>query len=672
MSALISVIIPIYKVERYLDRCIKSVVNQSYKNLEIILVDDGSPDNCGIICDSWAKRDERIVVLHKENGGLSSARNEGMKLAHGDYYLFIDSDDWVYSTLCEGALNDCYKYNADIVVFGYVKVNENNGRVLDVDCPIDCEIIDSEEGIKRLVSSELQNYAWNKLYKAELFNNIEYPEGKVWEDIGTTYKVFAKASIILLTNRILYNYVVRDGSITMLPSSKAILDIFELRYQQYLNLLNLKPNLGQLCLPQLCISAVEVCIRLGKNAETIGALEFLRSVKGQLKIKNYKIRLIWANEQVFFILFNILNRNRSKLKYLKNRVKKVRQYLVCKHTFISSLKKKFIKKESLSINNTCVPICYIIGLPDHDNLGDHAITLASKRMIKKYNSVYTIHTISENNYWKLRTSLKKNIKKEDIIVLHGGGNIGNQYMYIENIRRDVIKKFSSYRKIIFPQTVYFTNNKQGEKVYRSSGKLYKKANKLTIFAREKYSFDILKNLCGESKVKLCPDIVLSLSEENYTQGERKGIMLCLRIDREAVITYEERLYIRTIIENYSHDIYDSDTCIKEYCDEKKGEQEVYKKLNQFSGYQLIITDRLHGMVFAALTKTPCVAISNYNTKIKGVFDWIKKLNYISYIENISKMEEAIDKVLYAQDNFTEVFSQIEDEFKDLKNYLINM
>ena len=110
----ISVIVPVYKVEKYLDRCVESIVNQTYKNLEIILVDDGSPDNCPVMCDEWAEKDERIRVIHKENGGLADARNAGMNIATGDYIGFVDSDDWIEPNMYEVLLKNALKYDADI------------------------------------------------------------------------------------------------------------------------------------------------------------------------------------------------------------------------------------------------------------------------------------------------------------------------------------------------------------------------------------------------------------------------------------------------------------------------------------------------------------------------------------------------------------------------------
>ena len=124
----ISVIIPVYKVEKYLNRCVESVINQTYKNIEIILVDDGSPDNCPKICDEWAKKDKRIKVIHKENGGVSSARNEGLKIASGEFVQFVDSDDYIQTTFCENLVKATMS-DVDLVISGFTIINEENHRI---------------------------------------------------------------------------------------------------------------------------------------------------------------------------------------------------------------------------------------------------------------------------------------------------------------------------------------------------------------------------------------------------------------------------------------------------------------------------------------------------------------------------------------------------------------
>lgn len=209
----ISVIIPIYNVENYLKRCIDSVINQTYKNLEIILVDDGSKDNCGKICDEYAKVDSRIQVIHKINGGLSDARNAGLKVATGDYIYYIDSDDYIDNDMLEIMKKNLEKYNADISICGIYKECENGNYTLKRNNVI--EIMNSKEALIKLNSfSSFDMAVWNKLYKKYIVDGIEFPFGKKSEDYFVMYQYFDRASNIVVIPESKYHYIQRENSIS--------------------------------------------------------------------------------------------------------------------------------------------------------------------------------------------------------------------------------------------------------------------------------------------------------------------------------------------------------------------------------------------------------------------------------------------------------------------------
>lgn len=214
MSQKISIIIPIYNVEHYLKRCLDSVINQKYDDLQIILVDDGSTDGSGLICDEYCKKDSRIQVVHKENGGLSDARNVGLNIAFGDYIMFIDSDDYVSKDFCSCSISDANKTGADIVVFGYTNVYEDY-TIESCILKENEKVYSFEDALLMLQNGTMSSFAWNKLYKSSLFKNgIRYPKGKVYEDVGTTYLLFANAKKIFWSSANLYYYQRRNDSIT--------------------------------------------------------------------------------------------------------------------------------------------------------------------------------------------------------------------------------------------------------------------------------------------------------------------------------------------------------------------------------------------------------------------------------------------------------------------------
>lgn len=209
----ISVIIPIFNVEKYLNKCVDSVINQTYKKIEIILVDDGSPDNCPAICDEYAKNDDRVRVIHKRNGGLSDARNAGIDVCEGDYITFIDSDDYVESDLVELLYKNLVNNNCDISTCSYNIVYENE-PVFETAIEDDAYVYSAKDALGDLFyQKHTTTSACAKLYKKQLFDNIRYPKGKMNEDLGTTYRIFSKSNKIVVSSKKKYCYLQRHGSL---------------------------------------------------------------------------------------------------------------------------------------------------------------------------------------------------------------------------------------------------------------------------------------------------------------------------------------------------------------------------------------------------------------------------------------------------------------------------
>lgn len=240
---MISVIVPIYKVEEFLDKCVQSIVNQKYLNLEIILVDDGSPDRCGEMCEEWARRDKRIKVIHKKNGGLSDARNAGLVAANGEFIAFVDSDDWIEPQMYEIMLKVLMKEKADIVACGIV------------DSYIDKEIIHSpiyrvgktEQFLKMIYKDTIFSVAsWNKLYRRRVWENFQFPKGKICEDAFTTYLLLDRASRIVQIPDGLYHYRIRENSIMTSKFRLARMDEEEAWRQNYQYMKEKHPQIAKI------------------------------------------------------------------------------------------------------------------------------------------------------------------------------------------------------------------------------------------------------------------------------------------------------------------------------------------------------------------------------------------------------------------------------------------
>lgn len=213
MTDLISVIIPVYKVEKYLCRCVDSVLAQTYEKLEIILVDDGSPDNCPAMCDAYAGQDKRIRVIHQENAGLSGARNAGIDAAGGEWMAFVDSDDYLAPDFLEGLYRACVDTGSMLSVCRWIYVRGEAISELGTGAVETCT---GREMLHRMYEPDGSRYvvAWNKLYRRELFDEIRYPVGKIHEDEATTYRIYDRVEKAAVVDSTGYGYFINAGSIT--------------------------------------------------------------------------------------------------------------------------------------------------------------------------------------------------------------------------------------------------------------------------------------------------------------------------------------------------------------------------------------------------------------------------------------------------------------------------
>lgn len=228
-TALVSIIVPVYQVEMYLQKCINSICTQTYTQLEIILVNDGSPDNCGVICDRNAMNDSRIRVLHKKNEGLSSARNAGLDIATGEYIAFVDSDDVIHPRFIEILVELCTRYECDIAQCDFYAVAEDS-LYLPLNSPQFVKIYDRKEALHELCCGNngvKYTVAWNKIYKKKLFEKIRYPYGRIHEDEFTTYRLLWETKRVAVTNQYLYYYLQRSTSIMGMEFSIRRLDALD-------------------------------------------------------------------------------------------------------------------------------------------------------------------------------------------------------------------------------------------------------------------------------------------------------------------------------------------------------------------------------------------------------------------------------------------------------------
>ncbi len=232
LQPLISVIVPVYKVEKYLEACIVSITNQTYQNLEIFLVDDGSPDNCGAICNKAAELDDRIVVIHQKNQGQSVARNVALDRAKGEYLAFVDSDDALANDMLEYLYEGILRTDSDIALCGFQKIMQN--KTMNENS-FDSETIFIGRDVLEMmiVDEKIGSQPCNKLYRAELFENLRFPQGRIFEDIALMHHVFARAKQIVCLPECKYLYTIHEGSTSYSVGAKWEYDLFKAFADRY-------------------------------------------------------------------------------------------------------------------------------------------------------------------------------------------------------------------------------------------------------------------------------------------------------------------------------------------------------------------------------------------------------------------------------------------------------
>ena len=309
---LISVIVPVYKVEKYLDRCVESIVNQSYSNLEIILVDDGSPDKCPQLCDAWGDRDSRITVIHKENGGLSDTRNVGLEIAKGEFIAFVDSDDWIASDYLSVLIQLLNSTGADICECEILKTS--NICEYKTEQQVEVTEYDTVTALKELICDGVfHQHVWNKLYKRDCIGDILFPIGKTNEDEYWTYQAFGNATKIVKTNKVLYYYYQREESIMGTRYGLKRLDALEAKKERQAYIERNYPELTSLAKNNLfgtCIYSGQMTLKCLKGNERNEAQRIINLLQKQyrptfkelrdLPLSN-KVWIFWAKINFWFL-----------------------------------------------------------------------------------------------------------------------------------------------------------------------------------------------------------------------------------------------------------------------------------------------------------------------------------------------------------------------------------
>lgn len=289
---------------------------------------------------------------------------------------------------------------------------------------------------------------------------------------------------------------------------------------------------------------------------------------------------------------------------------------------------------------------YLLGTPEHTNLGDSAIVLAQKHFLQQQGiPLSRIKEISFSEYYRIRSRLRRFVDSKSLICLLGGGNMGNQWPEEERFRFHVLEDFPRNPVVVFPQTVYYVPQMGQVLSPEESAAHYNDRPGLTLGAREQTSYEMMSQLF-RVPVVLAPDMVLSMNMTDFgvASQKRQGVLLCIRKDAEKTVPDD---VWQTILQRLSSawDVRITDTHAEQAVTVENRAELVRRKMTEFAAAQLVVTDRLHGMIFAAITGTPCIVFGNYNHKVRGSYDWISYLPYVKYVETVEEALSVLPELL---------------------------
>lgn len=590
----VSVIVPVYKVEEYLDEFMTGLVNQTYRNLEILLVDDGSPDACPQMCDEWAKKDERIRVFHKQNGGVYDARNFALEKATGDYYQFADPDDRLAVDLTEKLVKALENDGTDMAIcqFLYLTVNGETGKSYpSVNPP---EVVSSEEALELLLKdARVTNHLWRYLFKKELFEGLRFQLKIRYGDIMFTWKLIGRSKKISLLDDILYYYRENPKGLVASGGIKNCQGYYEAIMFQTEGILELYPYMrGKIDNYRL---------RGGWGA---GKESYIRGNKKEGK--QFRKQLIRSLSTIPFS--NVQGKN-NKLIYIGIRF--FHCFFPQKPAFINRMKERTVftrlirerKKEEKNV-------VWILADSEEGNPVESLRLSKAKELMQSCFPEYVPKTMSLDQIMSGQKRILKLVKKKDVCLVmsgeHADAVAGKRY----EKQLSLVGKLKERRTFFYPQS-----------------------KDLTEVIKEKNFTDVC----------MIPEFALFAKTTNEKR-ERSGALLALRTDSERTLSVQETdTLCRCLTECYGT-MGSADPCCYARLTEEQAEKELQKLKERYAAARVVVTDRMSGMILAYLTHTPCLVIKGKNPTILGVYRWISDVPYIRLLDSMANLRETLLKL----------------------------
>ena len=501
----ISVIVIGYNIEKYIDRCMKSIMELEYSDYEVIYVDDGSTD---ATLSKAKKYEDNVHVISKKNGGIISARKEGLRNAKGEYVFFIDGDDWVNKELLSNLAKDVNigGRTMDIVCSNMYRQCKDESFWIQLN-GIESGLCEGKKYLEYILNDKNNHHMFPKLFRKDFLVNagyMDYPNITIAEDLLTNAFLGKHNPLVYFNNSVNYYYCYNSTSVIRRGDSGLLKQIETLELMEaYLKESFTDYSMRQLMDYQWFLYYYTYII----DAET----KVSKRVKAKLGLKiKARIREYWNNPYSVEKIKALLMSQRCILY----------GYEICPHVMIVAepvikciakikkhimgtsgrmAEKKYIKEMKLYYQNKTQEIInnisekrniFLIGTSDRSNLGDHLIALSAKQILEDCFNNYTVHEITGDHFRNERSQLAKVISNQDVIFITGGGFLGDLWMDEEQMVRDILKDYSNNQVIVLPQTIYFASNNSNVNEYVNTQKKYDAHKDLTLFARDSQSYNL--------------------------------------------------------------------------------------------------------------------------------------------------------------------------------------
>jgi exopolysaccharide biosynthesis predicted pyruvyltransferase EpsI len=667
---LVSIVIPVYNVEPYVRACIDSALRQTYREIEVIVVDDGSTDGCPGICDEYAAADVRVRVIHQENAGLSNARNNGLRTARGKYVYFLDSDDCIAEDTIEGLWRRAEADSLDVVLFDGLVMDEA-GRCSDTDHFYIrkgkyVKAYESKTLFAEMVHRGEYRSAVPLLFtRRECLVNgeLSFREGILHEDELFTFLLLMHSAMAGHLPMPLYHRRVRCGSIMQTPvnersleGSLCVLDDMVRYYAENQLDTYTRTAVGK----NIARIFTVTCDRyraLAKREQTISIdkrRQLSRLMKRAGYLNDWRIFVRCKSEWIYRMYGRMSSVKRRVLGWSQRAGQSARELCGGLKRSVRARITGKMERHRYRVRTNRVfgqsrkqrRIVMFLS-PEHGNLGDHAIAKAEVQFFRDFMPSMSVVEISYRQYMWNSGRIGRYVREDDVLVTNGGGYLGTLWFHNEEMVRDIIERFPRNKVVILPQTIFFEDTAEAKQQLAVTRAVYSRHKGLIFCARERCSYDFVRRnrlLADPAKCHLIPDMVAYL-DECRNSVLRRGILLCIRKDKESVLSNGQKCEIRAHAETCGEDILNTDTVLDRHVSLNEREGVLQAKFSEFRAAKLVVTDRLHGMLFAAITGTPCIALNNKSGKVEGCYETIKHLDYVRLVDSPSEIPGCMDRLV---------------------------